>query len=265
MSTAESFHFIGMGNGFDFCPQKIDVTQDGFGDVALTDWCTLGGINKGNVAGMDDQEKVRRIELSRRGLMRLYYNLEKVNASINSIPEDPNDDPLSVSGVENEDKPSTRTCDYFWFKGNNSGDASFSLLIEAKIRSVSALYNGDKYNEENFVGYSIGITSFSDDIGYIFEGGFVECVWFNAEASLHISGIIDYEDNPPDPNDVGFARAYVEINGLHFICLGGVALDISEEVSNDPGNLELIVKGANGGSSLYTTTFKIDDFEFFDY
>lgn len=65
MPTATKFTALGKGNGFPFCPQRVDV--DGLY------FQTLGGVTQFNVGGLGAIEKEAKIEDSRLAAMKLFW------------------------------------------------------------------------------------------------------------------------------------------------------------------------------------------------
>lgn len=78
MPTAEKFKALGVGNGFTYCLQKVDVT-DGtsyyIGSGQGTHWMTLGGVSNDNPTASKEQ-----IKLSFINAMKLWWNMYSVQA-----------------------------------------------------------------------------------------------------------------------------------------------------------------------------------------
>jgi hypothetical protein len=193
MATAQKFNADGRGNGFPFCPTRIDVDD-------YYDWITLGGTRKGNTPTEEE------IANSFKMAMKFYWNLasikfsaaasasasspktsasvsESINTASQSAPEDGVKEPMMrVCGeggelslvaplIEEEDR------DTF----NDSGeDFSEDHVSEAGVVIINSFTNPNDdipqgfipygvpsivlamYENGNFVGYGIGGSAFTE-------------------------------------------------------------------------------------------------------
>ncbi len=190
MPTADSFFALGMGNGFPFCPTKVDVTEvDSWGNDVWQMWSTIDGYNKDTTSA----RTAAGIAESRRLAMLYVWNLYEITgvasasstsiASANSEDHGPNEEPfppksrvcLGNKGFENKD-------DFY----NNDGFQIAYLLIHSNL-SITAMYEGSTSDENNFIGYGIGtenlggIESIVEDITLL-DYAFVELKWFGFES-----------------------------------------------------------------------------------
>jgi hypothetical protein len=166
MPTADSFKALGMGNGFPFCPAKVDVSSNDL-------WSTIDGYNKSTVAARTAAGIIE----SKRLAMLYIWNTYQINGSV-TVSSD------TLSNVNSEDDtssgnplpPRSRVC----LDGNDvfgdyvetedaDGYPVASLDLSAPL-NVTAMYDGSTSSESNFIGYGIGnatqdgITAGSDDL-----------------------------------------------------------------------------------------------------
>ena len=200
MPTADSFFALGMGNGFPFCPTKVDVTEvDSGGNDVWPMWSTIDGYNKDTT---EDRTAAGIIE-SKRLAMLYVWNTYHLTGSVtvgsdsllnvNSEDDTQSGDPLT---------PKSRVCldgnDRFG-QGIEAEDADgypiASLVLEVPL-SVTAMYDGSTSNESNFIGYGIadanwyGISAYSDDLAVLNDYVSVEfkCVGFASESECFSDG-----------------------------------------------------------------------------
>ena len=180
MPTADSFTALGAGNGFPFCPSRVDVTDtEGGGDYAWEMWSTIDGYNKDST---EDRTVAGIIESKRLAMLYIWntYQLtgevvvssdsvSNVNSEDHALHGDPDADPIPLP-------PKSRVCllgnggfgDYIEIE-DAYGNAVYNLSITVPLK-VTAMYDGITSEEENFIGYGIaepgktGIYAFSDDL-----------------------------------------------------------------------------------------------------
>lgn len=190
MPTAESFTALGRGNGFPFCAEKVDVTQDGLAEIngdryqgepgtgGSINWVTLGGVSSGSASQAQ-------IDLSLSNAMKLYYNFYSVQAgnlsasseaegsyssSVSTEADNTNAEAIFIrSGESDALIPSRRVC-----QGTSIAVPGFSTFIMQALSSDSdsdgvnnsgasissnvsiiRMYNGSTDDESNFVGYGV--------------------------------------------------------------------------------------------------------------
>ena len=131
MPTAESFTALGVGNGFSFCPTKVDVSS-----YAL--WTTISGFNQST----GGTPTAAQIEESRRLAMLWFWNSYEVKFTIQ----------FSVDPIIIDVAPKDRICNpssaYYAEGGLGFFTASADL--------IHAMYNGSTSDEANFVGFGLG-------------------------------------------------------------------------------------------------------------
>jgi hypothetical protein len=196
MPTADSFFALGMGNGFPFCPPKVDVSSDDL-------WSTIDGYNKSSTG----TRTAAGIIESKRLAMLYVWNTYQINGSV-AVGSD------SLSNVNSEDDtssgnplpPKLRVCldgsDGFGDQIETEDADGFpvaSLALDVPL-SVTAMYNGSTSNESNFIGYGIadsasdGIYAESEDLAGFGDYAWVQfkCVGFASESDCFTSGGNEY-------------------------------------------------------------------------
>ena len=161
MPEATPFTALGNGNGFPFCPEKIDVSS-------YDRWVTLGGTQKGS--SPTDEE----IQLSLKIAMAFFWNLYKIPAAAvaeadaspagTAIAEVTEAEISAFVSGGNVTEPEERVC-----SDATEGYASEvdtvnyggSLLVRATATSqfyceIVRMYDGSTGDESNFVGYGVG-------------------------------------------------------------------------------------------------------------
>lgn len=203
MPTADSFTALGMGNGFPFCPTKLDVTEtDSGGYDVWPMWSTIDGYNKDSTG----PRTAVGIAESRRLAMLYVWNTYQLAGSV-AVGSD------SLLNVNSEDDtqsgnplpPRSRVCldgndvfgDYVEAEGAD-GFLIASLALDVPL-SVTAMYDGSTSNESNFIGYGIadanwdGIAAYSEDFGF---GDYVwvqfKCVGVASDSDCYTNDGIEY-------------------------------------------------------------------------
>jgi hypothetical protein len=75
MPIAQKFKALGAGNGFPFCPSKVDISNAS----DSTMWTTLSGVNADNYTSFGDAALAGKISQSLELAMKLYWNKFKIN------------------------------------------------------------------------------------------------------------------------------------------------------------------------------------------
>ena len=88
MPTATSFAALGRGNGFSFCPRKVDVSS-------YTNWITLGGVSSGSASTAEINESLQ-------NAMKLWWNFYSMTGSFSSSTTSSQDGTNSVSATNHE-------------------------------------------------------------------------------------------------------------------------------------------------------------------
>ena len=162
MPTATPFTALGRGNGFSFCPNKVDVSGYDY-------WVTLGGYKKTDTGDPTQAQ----VNLSLKNAMQLFWNLDGWTGLLSFVGVgDPSSEITSLS-MKNGDwtvgndgyyankldgtqvdepdfDPKDRVC-YKSFEVEKMVEDPISgiFLGGAPVR----MYNGDTSDEDNFVGY----------------------------------------------------------------------------------------------------------------
>jgi len=205
MSEAESFNALGMGNGFPFCPDAIDVVEfetenDDEGIGLVTHWITLGGYRK---ADFDASTPVtdEQIELSFQNAMKLFWNLEKMVGEISYSPA-----PAEVNELVFTEAPKDRVCNATVSKSDYYSDIGYNMGM------VAAVYIVRMVAGDTFLGYGIHawprVYSPSSQIG---QWGFH--AWVNSSYYSDIQvGMFSFVTE-----DSGIVVADIVKSGVHFI------------------------------------------------
>jgi len=243
MSVATPFKAHGMGNGFGFCPDAIDVVEfetenDDEGIGLVTHWTTLGGYNKDAFdAGTPVTDA--QIELSKQNAMKLFWNLENVTGEAYHPSSG-----ASVTAVPIATAPKDRVC-----LSSVGGQAS-DFPVGATALMIASIVIRRMVAGDTFLGY--GILAYPRTTsGLLYTNG------------IHAG--VDYPSGPQhvalwsmatqDPiYGVNHRYAYTVKNGIHFVGYS---------------------EGDGGGGSYATVpvavsffggiTARIDELEFFTY
>lgn len=191
MPTVTPYTGSAAGNGFPLCLERVNIADRGDGQP-FDKWSTLGGTNKGNVAGLSAAQKKANISRSWQHAWRLYwksyalnYTLElsgsgDASGSINVVDDNSNQPPGGVApGVEIID----RLCENeFTSQTNNttngkgvafgypSSDFYVGFRSTGSAVPIVRMYNGATTNEANFVGYGVR----SNYLDFMADGAFPE-------------------------------------------------------------------------------------------
>ena len=154
MPTATPFTALGKGNGFPFCPRKIDVSL-------YYKWVTLGGTQKGNAP--TDAEK----NASLINAMKLFWNAhELLGSAYSSNVSNPLPDiiytqssPTNPGELGTDPKePRDRVCPAQFMNSYMSiykETVGASEIFGTIAIPIARMYNGSTDNEANFVGYGM--------------------------------------------------------------------------------------------------------------
>lgn len=251
MPTATPFTALGRGNGFPFCPTKVDVSNFDY-------WITLGGFKKTD-GGSPTQAQ---IDLSLSNAAKIYWNIYGVTgeatsslASVTFVNMDEAESSTvsfaktpSPSDTE-EREPIDRACWTSWglVKRGVAADIAEGLGFDGGITEslgvgggIVRMYDGTTANEENFVGYgasSLASATEEDPIVVLYSHVYVS----------------SYEDV------FGFFSAegaYTTLSGIPVACV----VDGPSESGLDAANL---TSTYTVGSQTYTV--RIDSLDFYTY
>ena len=248
MSEATPFKSDGMGNGFPFCLDAIDVVafqaeNDDEGYGWITHWTTLGGYNKdafdASTPVTDEQ-----IELSLQNAMKLFWNLEKVTgeASHASSGASVTEMPVTSSPDGGDLAPKDRVCLGFGIGGSVVHNPGPAVAVMNASIGIIRMVAGD-----TFLGYGIPALPRTTS-GLLYTNG------------IHAGTSYDYPTTPhvalwsmatQDPINVG-VFAYTIKNGIHFV---GYA--------HSDDAMDATVPSAT--AYLNVAVARIDELEFFTY
>lgn len=244
MPTAEKFTALGAGNGFPFCPTRVNVENYSY-------WSTLGGFNDTNTGSPTDEQ----LNLSLLNAMKLWWNYNGHIASSSGSAGSPSGEitiNLDNGGTGDSEKypeglgdPMYRACYSSW------GIYSSSIASQTGIDIVIVRM----YNSSEFIGYGIlnSIHCGAND-------------FFNPELKLLSIGYIPEILGSPADHEV----AYAKIDDIHFACLawndgtpGSYSMDISGNPASSPTSISASFTGQDGNPSM--ATLKIGDLDFYTY
>lgn len=256
MPEATPFNFAGnpsggFGSGFPYCPDKVDVSDFGFGQP-YDYWTTLSGVNKDSPTTSEAL-----IEESREHAMALLWNIDGYTGDDSECTST-----FDFGGGENTaevsfpvgsadatsgslDEPKDRVCivepasEKYQVLDESTDDVIAKVVCGAP--EIVRMYNGDETDEDNFVGYGV-----KPDETLFMQAGEL------GDWSVEIRSYIQADD--PSTEDI----AYTEINDMHFVCLvlgytgTGIVMDAANRsVYADEGNI--------------ITSIKIDELDFYTY
>ena len=239
MSVAESFNALGMGNGFPFCPDTIDVVEfetenDDEGIGLVTHWITLGGYRK---ADFDASTPVTesQIELSFQNAMKLFWNLEKMVGEISYSPA-----PAEVNELVFTEAPKDRVCQNALFEQDFSSGTGYNMGMAASVKIVRMVAGA------TFIGYGIhAYPLIYSPLGQRNQWGFH--AWVDSAFFPPVQvGIFSFVTE-----DSGIVVADIVKSGIHFI---GYA--------RSSGNASI---PSDSDSTGLSSVASITDLEFFTY
>jgi len=247
MSVATPFKSHGMGNGFGFCPDAIDVVEfetenDDEGYGWITHWTTLGGYNKDAFdAGTPVTDA--QIELSFQNAMKLFWNLENVTgeASKTAFSSHPSSSVTEVPITSGD--PKDRVCRTFGIGGSVIDQPSGSVSLMNVSIGIIRMVAGD-----TFLGYGIPALPRTTS-GYLYTNGIHAVV--DAQFTSPIIHVALWSMATQEPFNYD-SFAYTVKNGIHFV---GYAQGSSVEDPAVPSASDT----PNGKIA------RIDDLEFFTY
>tara|TARA_R110000796_G_C14456386_1_gene424010 strand:+ start:114 stop:953 length:840 start_codon:yes stop_codon:yes gene_type:complete len=186
MPTATSFTALGRGNGFSFCPAKVDVS-------GYDNWVTLGGVSSGSATQAQ-------INTSLVNAMKLYWNLYSATASFTATWTDGNlsfDKSLANHQYVITPEPRRRLCEGITQPAQSStgmteaeydqtGGVGCGTFGSFKIFHPVRMYNGSTSNTSNFVGYGIRDLFNGSALGDHLEG--VASVNATVKVSSYLNG-----------------------------------------------------------------------------
>jgi len=273
MPEATPFQTLGVGNGFPFCPEKVNVL-DNVGDGSGSEydyWTTLGGFNKNSGGNPTDAQ----IHDSRVAAMRLYWNAYALKSVVSGSGA-----PASSIGsidaandkIYGKEFPRERVCSEY---GLGMLDAllyddneAFYEVLSYSIMTNTCLvrmYDGVTTDEDNFVGFGVTSEALDDVVNY--GNGTGMSAYIDEEGGVIISLYLCSYADDPDPSLATYDAvdlAYASVNGLHL--LSTAIVGFGNNVSTNAANLT--ATSDNGVGDPVTLTFKDgsgDTLEFYTY
>tara|TARA_R110000803_G_C11979749_1_gene320610 strand:+ start:2055 stop:2774 length:720 start_codon:yes stop_codon:yes gene_type:complete len=239
MPTATPFTALGEGNGFPFCPARVDVDTFDY-------WTTFSGFNKNSTGSPSEQDIFDSLTLG----MKLFWNLHEMSATAEvSFPtgNDIADVILTAPQNTNPLKPSERIC------GNilTSSKASGSNRLTIYIRIGRMYLNGE------FIGYGLDRSAerrpFSSRA---ISGGGVY-------ANVYLGGYIQFYTTPVAGREDDFA--YVTLGGVSFVCIANAATSTDFSTSTDASGMTASCLATSGSSAGDEAEVAITALDFYTY
>tara|TARA_R110001592_G_C12977838_1_gene733891 strand:- start:33 stop:869 length:837 start_codon:yes stop_codon:yes gene_type:complete len=197
MPKADTFTALGRGNGFGFCPKKVDVSE-------FDNWITLGGVSSGSASKAE-------INKSLVNAMKLYWNLHSATASFTAIW---NGNGISFNkGLPDHEyeiitTPKERLCEDITQPDisstgmteaelNETDGSGVGTLGRFQVLAPSRMYNGSTSNESKFVGYGVSIL-FSGTAGGNHPEGTLDA-GASVTVASYLNGTTESGQRGPDP------------------------------------------------------------------
>jgi hypothetical protein len=257
MPVAEPFAFYGAINTIPLSNAQVGSLgiprNIGKVDVSSYDrWITLSGVNKDNVGSFNAQSLSEKIIESYKLAVQVYWNFAQVLGEV--YAERPDVDILKRIDFGLTPAPIQRS----------NGDNLFTVEEEFEFPSVvkrlinigiNKFYNGDTDDEDNFVGYGLGLNEIIDFSSGLFGSPNAAVIrLFSArlqEILPSSSRVLEYE--------------YIELGGYHFLCeafarniggSGGVITfsdgEITAEIETEINGEDYIARSKITGLDFYT-------------
>lgn len=262
----ETQHFMsrGRGNGFPYCPAKVNVADNDFDDQPYEFWTTLSGWSKVDEPATDELKEASIAE-SHALAVKLFWNVDGYAAdSICTTTWFTGDGTAELtfpigsadatSGSLRE--PAGRVCipdsEKYTVVDNAPGDPFTTATANCGAPEIIRMYNGDVLDEDNFVGYGIK----SDGVFSFYSIPFSMGAGEDDDFRVGLESYVDHT-NEGEVLEIG----YTEMNGMHFVCWcedyhhGGITVA-------DPENRSI---SYNLGSPDFTAHVVIDEFVFYTY
>ena len=259
MPTATPFTALGRGNGFSFCPNKVDVSGYDY-------WVTLGGYKKTDTGDPTQAQ----VDLSLKNAMQLFWNLDGWTGLLSFAgASDPYREITSLS---------MKNGDYYTFYANeldgtqvNEPDfdpkdrvcyKSFEVekMVEDPISGIFLggtpvrMYNGDPSDEDNFVGY-----------------GFDEIISASLSYQYYFLYFSSYQDGTPasstnDWEDISYVEIPTNIEGITIPAVGHIE-SYYFGAGGIPDDFDIYSWGSLQfeQSNPNECAFKIDSLDFYTY
>lgn len=259
MPTAQKFHSFGRGNGFPFCPPKVNVSGEAI-------WTTLSGVNSSNVGGFSADDLQVKIAESLILASRLYSHLYSITITYenNSIelpvvpPEKVGelyvftpqfnqtevDQSITDAGGLSEviaPEPFERACPKSFYPSPMFGGSGSREVFFSEFSDIKRYYNGDTSDESKFVGY--GCTELLAGLS-------------SADGlSIELYGAYGFTSS--GNATVGFGS----IGDYHFV--GNILIDPAYWTTGTPNMSDLSVTGTYWDPGTSSTTLSFDALNFY--
>ena len=259
MPTATPFTALGRGNGFSFCPNKVDVSGYDY-------WVTLGGYKKTDTGDPTQAQ----VNLSLKNAMQLFWNLDGWTGLLSFAgASDPYREITSLS---------MKNGDYYTYYANeldgtqvNEPDfdpkdrvcyKSFEVekMVEDPISGIFLggapvrMYNGDTSDEDNFVGY-----------------GFDQIISASLSYQYYFLYFSSYQDGTPasstnDWEDISYVEIPTNIEGITIPAVGHIE-SYYFGAGGIPDDFDIYSWGSLQfeQSNPNECAFKIDSLDFYTY
>ena len=253
MPTATPFTALGRGNGFPYCPRKINVLDRGDGQP-YDYWTTLDGFNKESTGVRFDSD----LRNSLISAMKFYWNLKGIEALAEQLDDQTifGDDSGSVSSVQLDDsnEPYRRVCPFYPFAEETDSFCFNRIGFDTQSGGLEILrfYKGDTNDESNFVGYAAG---YIPKIGVLLGQNATSFAGASilARARVEIGCAFDDDPNPRswEYEDIG----YVTLNDLHFVCRASTEFKTESGSSNAQHTENASALTASASQTIYTDNY----------
>ena len=247
MPTADTFTALGRGNGFPFCPTKVNVSPYDY-------WSTLGGFKKTDTGDPTQAQ----IDLSLKNAMKLFWNLNGASATFADtytaattveIDMDAGTyDSISFGSETSNQPPIDRIC----FEGYESYNkiilsGRFDPVVDLDQRiGIRRLYNGSTSDEDNFIGYG------TEGVAFYLTGGEYN-VWLFLGSYL-------YGTNAPGTYQDIFETHVID--GIPFGVRASGYIGDTLSLSSDGTS---VTAGADSPSGVYSSSLEFHDMDFYTY
>ena len=263
MPTATPFTALGRGNGFPFCPTRVNVSSLPSNDI----WTTLSGWNSSSI-GTPSQAS---IDESRRLAMKLFWNgysisgnssysSKSLSASFPLSYDNPNNTygafGIDFGGRNGPYDPFERVCYTHTkiFDNVDDGDPLYPTIIASSITTKPvALHSAFPATAENLLGYAVGENS----LGISTTGGAMACSTLYSADQFGVPIFtlaelrVGYRSFQPTGNN-GLDSAFVTMSGdgdTFYLCCdafsgsGGGASPSTISISNNSNTINMSFTG----------------------
>ena len=240
MPTATPFTALGAGNGFPYCPARVDVDTFAY-------WTTFSGFNKNSTGSPSASE----IESSRRIAMKLYWNTHELQATAEvSWPTGQNitDVILTAPPDTNPLEPSER-CGNILLTSKAGPSGLTRLSIYIKI--------GRMYLDGEFIGYGLGRSAEQRPFSSRATSG------GGVYANVYLGGYIQYYTTPVSGREDDFA--YVTLDGVSFVCIANAATSTDFSTSTDASGMTASCLATSGPAAGDEAEVAITALDFYTY